>query len=168
MTSRLCLMKTPAPTPSVPEYQWASQTPLAARLGPFPRSENGPKLPLGESTANGRNEPDAAEMECLGGCVVVDVNRCMRFDDLPDDLPGREKLSGFGDWLSPGNGSIIAPGGRVLAGPAQKTLGLIEVEVDLSAVAERRRLFDVVGHYSRPDVLTLNVDATLKEPVRFS
>ena len=103
-----------------------------------------------------------------GSCVVVGVCSCVRIDDLPEDLPGRDKMAEWGEWASSGNASIIAPGGRVLAGPAQMTQGLIEAEVDLSAVAERRRLFDVAGHYSRPDVFTLHVDRTRKEPVHFN
>ncbi|MBV7379665.1 carbon-nitrogen hydrolase family protein [Maritimibacter dapengensis] len=103
-----------------------------------------------------------------GGCIVVGVNGCVRFDNLPADLPGREDMIEWGEWVSPGNASIIAPGGRVLAGPAQKTQGLIEAEVDLSSVAERRRLFDVAGHYACPDVFTLKVDTRRKEPVLFT
>ncbi|PZX10916.1 transposase, partial [Palleronia aestuarii] len=99
-------------------------------------------------------------------CVLVGVCSFVRIDDLPEDLPGRDKMAEWGEWASSGNASIIAPGGRVLAGPAQMTQGLIEAEVDRSAVAERRRLFDVAGHYARPEVFTLHVDRTHKEPVQ--
>lgn len=103
-----------------------------------------------------------------GSCVVVGVCPCVRIDDVPEDLPGRDSMAAWGEWLHTGNASIVAPGGRVLAGPAQKTQGLIQADVDLSAIAERRRLFDVAGHYARPDVFTLNVDRRQKKPVRFS
>ncbi|MCC0026758.1 MAG: carbon-nitrogen hydrolase family protein [Brucellaceae bacterium] len=103
-----------------------------------------------------------------GSCVVIGACSCVRFDDLPKDLPGRDKLAEKGEWTSAGNASIIAPGGEVLAGPAQKTQGLIEAEVDLGAISERRRLFDVTGHYSRPDVFLLHVDRRRKEPVSFN
>jgi hypothetical protein len=40
-------------------------------------------------------------------------------------------------------------------------------DLDLAAVQEQRRMFDPVGHYSRPDVFTLHVDARAKSPVVF-
>jgi nitrilase len=102
-----------------------------------------------------------------GSCIVVGVCPCVRMDDVPEDLPGRDKLAAGGEWLHAGNAAIVAAGGHVLAGPAQKTQSLIHADVDPSAIAERRRLFDVAGHYARPDVFTLNVDRMHKEPVLF-
>lgn len=103
-----------------------------------------------------------------GGCVVVGVCPCVHIDDVPEDFPGRDKLAAQGEWVHEGNASIIAPGGQVLAGPAQKRQDLIEAEVDPGEIPERRRLFDVVGHYARPDVFTLSVDTRRKEPVLFT
>ena len=69
--------------------------------------------------------------------------------------------------LTWGNASIIAPGGGVLAGPVREETGLVHAEPNLAAIAETRRTFDVAGHYSRPDVFTLRVDSTRKQPVKF-
>jgi nitrilase len=38
--------------------------------------------------------------------------------------------------------------------------------VDLTRVAETRRLFDPVGHYDRPDVFQLTVDTRPRRAVR--
>lgn len=35
---------------------------------------------------------------------------------------------------------------------------ILYADLDVSAVHEQRRMFDPVGHYSRPDVFTLHVD----------
>ncbi len=102
-----------------------------------------------------------------GGCAVIGVAPCVRSDDLPEDLPGRDTLTALGDWISPGNVSIVAPGGRVLAGPSRKEIGLVHADIDLADVAQARRLFDVVGHYARPDVFTLTVNQTRNVPVKF-
>jgi nitrilase len=102
-----------------------------------------------------------------GGCAVIGVAPCVRSDDLPDDLPGRDKLAALGEWISPGNASIIAPGGRVLAGPAREKIGLVHADIDLADVAQARRTFDVVGHYARPDVFTLKVNQTHNISVTF-
>ena len=37
--------------------------------------------------------------------------------------------------------------------------------IDLSQVAEMRRLFDPTGHYHRPDVFSLNVDTRTRSAV---
>jgi hypothetical protein len=47
---------------------------------------------------------------------------------------------------------------RVLAGPLVREEGILHAELDLDAARARRRLFDPVGHYNRPDVFRLVVD----------
>ena len=102
-----------------------------------------------------------------GGCAVIGVCGCMKLDELPADFPAREKLEMWGEWFMPGNASIIAPGGEVLAGPARKEYALVHAEIDPTQIAEARRTFDVTGHYARPDVFTLHVNRSRNVPVRF-
>jgi len=66
-------------------------------------------------------------------------------------------------------GSLIAgPLGDVLAGPLPPGEGFAVVEVDLEELVRARYDFDVVGHYSRPDIFTLTVDETPRPGVRFT
>ncbi|MBF9032091.1 carbon-nitrogen hydrolase family protein [Rhodobacterales bacterium HKCCE3408] len=102
-----------------------------------------------------------------GGCAVVGVCSCMRFDDVPEDMPGRSLLAAWGEWFMPGNASIVAPGGRLIAGPSREKIGLVHGEIDLSEISEARRTFDVAGHYARPDVFTLKVNTSHNVPVQF-
>lgn len=102
-----------------------------------------------------------------GGCAVVGVCPCIRFDDLPKDLPGRDKLEDGGEWFMPGNATIVAPGGNVLAGPIRQETGLVHADIELADVVEARRTLDVVGHYSRSDVFTLKVNQSRNAPVEF-
>jgi nitrilase len=53
---------------------------------------------------------------------------------------------------------IVDPAGTVLAGPLVREEGILYAELDLDAARARRRLFDPVGHYNRPDVFRLTVD----------
>lgn len=69
--------------------------------------------------------------------------------------------------LIQGNSVIVGPMGDVLAGPLKNETGLIAARIDLSELAKARYDFDVVGHYSRPDVFSLSVDEKPKAAVIF-
>ncbi|KAJ9699571.1 hypothetical protein PVL29_008254 [Vitis rotundifolia] len=73
-------------------------------------------------------------------------------------------FSGTDEDLTPdsvvcaGGSVIISPSGAVLAGPDYKGEVLITADLDTHGEITRAKFdFDVVGHYSRPDVLSLTV-----------
>lgn len=66
-----------------------------------------------------------------------------------------------------GNSVIVGPLGDVLAGPLQGQPGLLAAEIDLDELVRARYDFDVVGHYARPDVFSLQVDRRAKPTVVF-
>ena len=41
------------------------------------------------------------------------------------------------------------------------------IEIDIEKAASSKRALDVAGHYSRPDVFTLQVDKSRQSPVEF-
>jgi len=95
-----------------------------------------------------------------GGCYVVGITSCQRASDVPADLPGRDELYPDDDeWMSPGNTMIVDPHGHVLAGPLTGETGILYAEVDAQRARVARRNFDVVGHYSRPDVFRFDVNS---------
>ena len=63
--------------------------------------------------------------------------------------------------------TIVASGGRILAGPLEEKEGILYAEVDIDLISLERRQFDPVGHYSRPDVFRLSVDTTARSSVVF-
>lgn len=67
--------------------------------------------------------------------------------------------------LVAGGSMIVGPLGDVLAGPLETGPGLLVAEIDVSELVRARYDFDVVGHYSRPDVFTLTVDERPHEGV---
>lgn len=103
-----------------------------------------------------------------GGCWVVSAGVALRNRDIPDDFPERDNLySSEEDWINPGDSTVIAPGGEIVAGPMREEQDILYAEVDLDRVAIARRAFDVAGHYSRPDIFTLHVNAEHQRPVVF-
>ncbi|ACS87454.1 carbon-nitrogen hydrolase family protein [Musicola paradisiaca] len=69
--------------------------------------------------------------------------------------------------LIQGGSVIIGPLGDVLAGPLRGQEGLLTTQVDTKELVRARYDFDVVGHYSRPDVFSLSVDERPKKTVNF-
>lgn len=61
--------------------------------------------------------------------------------------------------LMRGGSMIVAPLGEVLAGPDYSGETILYADIDLSAVTRGKYDFDVAGHYSRPDVFQLSVNA---------
>ena len=61
--------------------------------------------------------------------------------------------------MSRGNTIIVDAFGRVLAGPLVGEPGILYAEIDAQRARVARRHFDVVGHYSRPDVFGFDVKA---------
>lgn len=102
-----------------------------------------------------------------GRCFVVGVNPCVHVDQIPADLPGRDRIWPGAQreadaWVEPGNSVIVAPSGQLLAGPVRQQETILTAEVDVGQVRAARRLFDPVGHYHRPDIFRLSVDTAAR------
>jgi nitrilase len=55
----------------------------------------------------------------------------------------------------------------MVAGPMNKEAGILYCDIDLEKVAIAKRAFDVVGHYSRPDIFQLHVNTQSQSPAVF-
>lgn len=56
--------------------------------------------------------------------------------------------------------AIIGPGGGILAGPLMGKEGILYADIDLNAIADMTHWHDAVGHYARPDLLSLMVNTS--------
>ncbi len=87
---------------------------------------------------------------------------------MPADVPHRDLVFPDPDeWINPGDAVVYRPFGGIVAGPMRKEKGLLKAEIAPEEAAAARRKFDPTGHYSRPDVFTLNVNRRAQAPVEF-
>ena len=61
--------------------------------------------------------------------------------------------------------AIVSPEGVHLAPPLKEGEGLLIADLDMSLVTKRKRMMDSVGHYARPELLSLNLDDRPTAPV---
>jgi predicted amidohydrolase len=100
-----------------------------------------------------------------GGCFVVSAALFQTTADIPPSILDAYRVGVGPDApaegvLFDGGSSIAAPDGSWLVEPVRGRAELIVAEINLDAVDEAHTDLDVVGHYSRPDIFTLQVDMT--------
>lgn len=123
--------------------------------------------------------PDAPENHHLasrhyafeGRCFVICASTFLTLDMIPPDLKAEGGLKAL-DALSEGEGvvlsggsGIIGPDGAWIAGPAGDEETIVYGEMDLARIGEEFQALDTAGHYNRPDVFQLTVDARPREQV---
>lgn len=94
-----------------------------------------------------------------GCCWVLGSGCALKGSDFPADFPHRATLyPDPEEWINAGDSVVIAPGGKIIAGPLRRQAGVLYAQIDTAAVGPARRSLDVVGHYARPDVFQLKVN----------
>lgn len=86
------------------------------------------------------------------GAFVLSPVQYLRRDDFPDDFPLADELQHGGEELLSGNSVIVDPWGTLLAGPVAGREEILFADCDTGSIIAARRVFDVEGHYTRPDV----------------
>jgi nitrilase len=103
-----------------------------------------------------------------GCCWVVGSGCVLKASDFSSDFPDKARLyPDPEEWVNPGDSVVIAPGGKIIAGPLHKEIGILFAEFDTERIGAARRSLDVVGHYGRPDIFQLRVNTQPQVPVKF-
>ncbi len=92
-----------------------------------------------------------------GGLFVISCCMALKMDDIPDEYEFKKLYPEGREWVNVGNSCIIAPNGKVLAGPLEAEEGILYADLDPDDILRAKRMFDVTGHYSRPDVFQFSI-----------
>lgn len=99
---------------------------------------------------------------------VISVSSLMSKADFPASTPHLNQiLEKSPEILANGGSCIAGPDGEWLVEPVLHAEGLIYHILDFNRVYEERQNFDVVGHYSRPDVTKLSVNRERQSTVAY-
>ena len=92
-----------------------------------------------------------------GGMFVIGSCMTLKMKDVPDRYEFKQFYPDGRDWINTGNSCIINPNGEFIAGPSEMKEEILYAKIDLEDIIKSKRMFDVAGHYSRPDVFHFEV-----------
>jgi len=99
---------------------------------------------------------------------ILSVSGLMRSGDFPENTPHLASILVKGEETLANGGSCIAgPDGKWLVEPQVGVEKLIVATLDHKHVRQERQNFDPAGHYSRPDVLQLNINRQRQSTITY-
>lgn len=102
-----------------------------------------------------------------GGCWVLTTATALESSDMPADFPERDTVFPTEEWINVGGAMVVNPSGSIVAGPLVEKKEILYSETDTDASKKARRSLDVSGHYSRPDIFSLEINRGSSRPVDF-
>lgn len=120
-------------------------------------------------TADSRDTwlPSMRHIALEGRCFVLSCCQYLTRADCPRDYSAFQEKDPA-TVLMRGGSCIIGPLGQILAGPDFNGPCILTADLDLDEIPKSKYDFDVVGHYSRPDIFRLHVNTRLARPVVIS
>jgi len=101
-----------------------------------------------------------------GRCFVISACQFLKREDFGDDYRGTLG-DNPDDILMRGGSMVVGPLGEIIAGPVYNESTIIYADIDRDTLVRSKLDFDPVGHYARPDVLSVHVDKEEKKAVHY-
>jgi nitrilase len=98
-----------------------------------------------------------------GGMFVIGCCMPLHIKDIPDRFEFKKLYPEDTGWINSGRSCVIDPQGNIIAGPVENKEEIIYADIDLELITASKRMFDVAGHYARPDVFKFEVNQHLAE-----
>jgi len=97
------------------------------------------------------------------GCFVVNATAWLTDDQIETIMPAGPLQGALrGGCFT----AIVSPEGKHLAAPRVDGEGFVIADLDFALIDKRKRMMDAVGHYARPELLSLVVDMRPKPPMQ--
>lgn len=97
------------------------------------------------------------------GCFVVNATGWLTDEQIAQITPDAKLQKALRGGCCT---AIVSPEGQHLCEPVKEGEGMAIADLDFGLITKRKRMMDSVGHYARPELLSLNLQAGVMTPVR--